>query len=248
MMMKTALGFWGGKTPCWEIFCCPETIRDECPAFKYRNLPCWQIEGTYCKLLDYGQRGDSTDICWVCQVYKRYGNGEPIEIKHFGKGFNRPEGAISYAGRIFKEIQEVIDRTRGQAGAIIPVLQHAQRLIGYLPAPVIKTISRDLKISLSEVYGIISFYHFFSTVPKGKYVIQVCMGTSCYVKGGQRLLDAFKKGWGLEPGMTTADGKFSLETVRCLGCCGLSPVMAIGSDVHRKVKASELRDILTSYP
>jgi len=168
---------------------------------------------------------------------------EPIETEA------RPEGEIGagYEGRIFRQIQEMIDETGGQAGGVIQVLQQAQGLIGYLPAPIIKTISRDLRIPLSEVYGIISFYHFFSTVPKGKHVIQVCMGTSCYVKGGQRILNALKKEWGLEPGGITADGRFSLETVRCLGCCGLSPVMAVGEDVHSKVKASEIKDILDSY-
>jgi NADH:ubiquinone oxidoreductase subunit E len=161
----------------------------------------------------------------------------------------RPEGEIrvGYAGRIFREIQEVIDDTGGQAGALIRVLQQAQGRIGYLPAPVIKTIARDLKVPLSEVYGIVSFYHFFSMVPKGKYVIQVCMGTSCYVKGGQRILNTLRREWSLEPEGITADGRFSLETVRCLGCCGLSPVMAIGEDVHRKVKPSQLKDILNSY-
>ena len=154
---------------------------------------------------------------------------------------------VGYAGRVFRQIQEMIDETGGQAGTLIRVLQQAQGLIGYLPAPVIKTISRDLKVPLSEVYGIISFYHFFSMVPKGKYVIQVCMGTSCYVKGGQRILDALKKERGLEPEGITPDGRFSLETVRCLGCCGLSPVMAIGNDVHSKVKVSEIKDILDSY-
>ena len=84
-------------------------------------------------------------------------------------------------------------------------------------------------------------------VPKGKYVIQVCMGTSCYVKGGQRILDALKKEWGLEPDEITADGRFSLETVRCLGCCGLSPVMAVAGDVHGKVKVGKVKDILDSY-
>ena len=157
------------------------------------------------------------------------------------------EARAGYAGRIFREIQEIIDNTQGQAGVLIRVLQQAQGLFGYLPEPVIKTISRDLKIPLSEIYGIISFYHFFSTVPKGKYVIQVCMGTSCYVKGGQRILDVLKKDWGLEPGGITSDSRFSLETVRCLGACGLSPVMAIGGDVHGKVKASKLSDILGSY-
>jgi NADH:ubiquinone oxidoreductase subunit E len=152
-----------------------------------------------------------------------------------------------YAGRVFREIQDIISDTEGKSGAVIRVLQQAQGLFGYLPGPVIKTISRDLKIPLSEVYGIISFYHFFSTVPKGKYVIQVCMGTSCYVKGGQRILDMLKKEWGLEPGGITADSRFSLETVRCLGACGLSPVMAIAGDVHGKVKASRLNDVLDSY-
>ena len=160
---------------------------------------------------------------------------------------SREERGGGYAGKIFREIQEIIGDTEGQAGALIRVLQQAQGLIGYLPAPIIKTISRDLKVPLSEVYGIISFYHFFSMVPKGKYVIQVCMGTSCYVKGGQRLLDMLKKEWSLEPDGITDDGRFSLETIRCLGCCGLSPVMAVGTDVHGKVKASKLRDILDSY-
>lgn len=154
---------------------------------------------------------------------------------------------VGYAGRVFREIQDIISDTEGKSGAVIRVLQQAQGLLGYLPEPVIKTISRDLKIPLSEVYGIISFYHFFSTVPKGKYVIQVCMGTSCYVKGGQRILDAFRKAWGLEPEGITPDGRFSLETVRCLGACGLSPVMAIAGDVHGKVKVSRLNDILDSY-
>jgi len=160
-----------------------------------------------------------------------------------------PEGEVrvGYAGKIFREIEGIIDSTQGQAGALIRVLQQAQGLLGYLPAPIIKTISRDLRIPLSEVYGIISFYHFFSTVPKGKYVIQVCMGTSCYVKGGQRILDALKKEWGLEPEGITPDGRFSLETVRCLGCCGLSPVMAIGEDIHRKVKSGQVKNILNSY-
>jgi NADH:ubiquinone oxidoreductase subunit E len=168
---------------------------------------------------------------------------EPIDAEARPK----EEISIGYTGRIFKQVQEMIDDTGGQAGGIIRVLQQAQGLIGYLPAPVIKTISRDLKVPLSELYGIISFYHFFSMVPKGKYVIQVCLGTSCYVKGGQRILDALRKEWKLEPGRITADGRFSLETVRCLGCCGLSPVMAIGEDVHRKVKPSQLKDVLNSY-
>ena len=159
----------------------------------------------------------------------------------------RSAGGAGYAGRIFSEIQGVIDDTGGQAGALIRVLQQAQGLIGYLPVPVLKTISRDLGVPLSEVYGIVSFYHFFSMVPKGRHVIQVCMGTSCYVKGGQKIIDTLKKETGLVPGDITDDGKFSLETVRCLGCCGLSPVMAIGDQVFRRVKPGEIKDILSSF-
>ncbi|MBU2009426.1 MAG: NAD(P)H-dependent oxidoreductase subunit E [Chloroflexi bacterium] len=154
---------------------------------------------------------------------------------------------VGYAGRVFRQVQEVIDDTGGRPGALIRVLQQAQGLMGYLPPPVLKSISRDLKVPLSEVYGIVSFYHFFTMVPKGKHVVQVCMGTSCYVKGGERLLSALKKDFGLEPEGMTPDGRFSLEMVRCLGCCGLSPVMAIGEDVHRKVKPSRVKDILNSY-
>ena len=154
---------------------------------------------------------------------------------------------VGYAGRIFTQIQREIDNTAGRTGSLIRVLQQAQGLIGYLPAPIIKTISRDLKVPLSEVYGIISFYHFFTMVPKGRHVIQVCMGTSCYVKGGKKILTAIKKEWGLVPGEITSDGRFSLETVRCLGCCGLSPVVAIGEDIHRKVKPSQIKDIMNNY-
>jgi hypothetical protein len=88
ILREPSLGFWEGKTPCWEMFRCPEAVRSECPAFKYRSLPCWQIEGTYCKLDDYGATGRDTSICEVCRVYKRWGHGEPIEIKLFGRGIN----------------------------------------------------------------------------------------------------------------------------------------------------------------
>lgn len=146
-----------------------------------------------------------------------------------------------------QQIRKIIEANDGQAGAAIRVLQQVQGLIGYLPPDVLATISREMKIPLSELYGITSFYSFFSMVPKGKYVIQVCLGTSCYVKGGQKLIDTLKKDFGLESGGTTPDGKFSLETVRCIGCCGLSPVIAVKEDVHGRVKSSQLKDIMSSY-
>ena len=159
----------------------------------------------------------------------------------------KPAADSDAASKTFEEIQAIIDRTSNEAGAPIRVLQQAQGLAGYLPPEVLKAISRDMKIPLSELYGIVSFYSFFSLVPKGKYVLQVCMGTSCYVKGGEKILDTLRKDYSLVPGGITSDGRFSLEMVRCLGCCGLSPVIAIGEDVHRKVKPSQLKDILSSY-
>jgi NADH:ubiquinone oxidoreductase subunit E len=146
-----------------------------------------------------------------------------------------------------QQIKKIIEATDGKAGAPIRVLQQVQELVGYLPTEALEAISREMGIPLSELYGITSFYSFFSMVPKGKYVIQVCLGTSCYVKGGQKILDTLNKDLGLESGGTTPDGKFSLQTVRCIGCCGLSPVMAIREDVHRKVKPSQLKEILSSY-
>ncbi|MBN2463010.1 MAG: NAD(P)H-dependent oxidoreductase subunit E [Dehalococcoidia bacterium] len=149
--------------------------------------------------------------------------------------------------KTLQQIRKIIEDTDGQAGAPIRVLQQVQGIIGYLPPNVLETISIEMKIPLSELYGITSFYSFFTMVPKGKYVIQVCLGTSCYVKGGQKLLDTMNKDFGLESGGTTPDGKFSLQTVRCIGCCGLSPVIAIKEDVHGRVKPSQLKEVLSSY-
>ena len=146
-----------------------------------------------------------------------------------------------------RQIKTIVKATDGQAGAPIRVLQKVQGLIGYLPREALEAVSSEMRIPLSELYGITSFYSFFSMVPKGKYVIQVCLGTSCYVKGSQKIIDSLKKDFGLESGNTTPDGKFSLQTVRCLGCCGLSPVLAVNENVHRKVKPSKLKEILSSY-
>jgi NADH:ubiquinone oxidoreductase subunit E len=149
--------------------------------------------------------------------------------------------------KTLQQIKKIVEATDGRAGAPIRVLQQVQGLVGYLPPEALKAVSKEMSIPLSELYGITSFYSFFSLVPKGKYVLQVCNGTSCYVKGAERILKALKKDYGLEAGGITPDGKFSLEQVRCLGCCGLSPVMAIKENVYRKVKPSQIKEILTSY-
>lgn len=169
-------------------------------------------------------------------------------MRQTGKGaLSQKKASKEVKEKTLQQIRRIVKATNGQAGAPIRVLQQVQELIGYLPPEIIEAISKEMRIPMSELYGITSFYSFFSMVPKGKYVIQVCLGTSCYVKGGQRILDTLKKDIGLESGGTTPDGKFSLQTVRCIGCCGLSPVMAIREDVHRKVKSSQLKEILSSY-
>lgn len=159
------------------------------------------------------------------------------------KGFETREKKL----KLFTELQKIIADHRDSVGAPIRIMQLTQEACGYLPLPVLETISGELGISLSQLYSILSFYHFFTVVPKGKYVIQVCKGTACYVRGGQKILDYLKKDLNLIPGGITPDGKYSLDMVRCLGCCGLSPVMAVGDDVYRKVKPSQIKDILSSY-
>ena len=151
------------------------------------------------------------------------------------------------SSKTLRQIRKIVEATDGRAGAPIRVLQQVQGLVGYLPPEVLKTVSKEMGIPLAELYGITSFYSFFSLVPKGKYVLQVCMGTSCYVKGAERIMKTLKNDYNLEAGGITSDRKFSLEQVRCLGCCGLSPVMAIKENVYRKVKPSQIKDIMTSY-
>jgi NADH:ubiquinone oxidoreductase subunit E len=167
----------------------------------------------------------------------------PLDIDRTVKGFETEE----QRQKLFCDVLKMIEESRNDTGAPIRILQHAQEMCGYLPLPVLEIISRELNIPLSRLYSILTFYHFFSLVPKGKYIIQVCKGTACYVKGGQKLLDSLKKDFNLEPGGITADGKFSLDMVRCLGCCGLSPVIAVSNDVYRKVKPTQLKEILSSY-
>jgi NADH:ubiquinone oxidoreductase subunit E len=159
------------------------------------------------------------------------------------KGFENKEEKLT----LFHEMQSLIEINRNAVGAPIRVLQLAQELCGYLPLPVLELISKEMDIPLSKLYNILTFYHFFTVVPKGKYVIQVCKGTACYVKGGQKILDTLKKEYNLVPGGITTDGNYSLDMVRCLGCCGLSPVIAVGKDIYRKVKPGYLKDILNSY-
>ncbi len=162
------------------------------------------------------------------------------------EGEVRPEGEVGYATNIFERIQRAIDETGGQPGALIRVLRQAQEMIGYLPLPVLRTISRDLKIPLSEMYGVASYYRFLDLAPKGEHVVRVCVGTCCYVRGGEKILSALRRGFGVRPGETTEDGKFSLEAVRCLSCCGMSPAVAVDDRIYRHATPAMVNEVLSA--
>ncbi len=148
---------------------------------------------------------------------------------------------------MLRSLDAVMDGFEKTDGALIPILQTAQNLFGYLPKHVLKHISLRLKIPYSEVSGVVSFYSFFSTVPRGKHVVRVCLGTACYVRGGKEVLEAFKKNLKINVGETTPDRMFSLEVGRCFGACGLAPVTMINDDVHQRVKPAKIRDIISQY-
>ncbi len=147
----------------------------------------------------------------------------------------------------FIELKEYIDSIRHSQGLLMQTLHKAQEIFGYLPIEVQKFISTELDIPLSEVYGVTTFYTQFSTEPKGKHKIGVCLGTACYVKGAQQILDKLSKELKVEVGQTTKDNLFTLEATRCLGCCGLAPVMMIDQDVYGKLDPKNIPEILAKY-
>ncbi len=148
---------------------------------------------------------------------------------------------------LFEELKKIIAEYREKPGALILVLHKAQTLFGYLPREVQREVADGLRIPLSEVAGVVSFYSFFTMVPKGRHTIKVCLGTSCYVRGGQRLLGELQKKLNVPVAGTTEDRRFSLEVVRCIGACGLSPAMTVGEDVFGRVKNAKLGEILEKY-
>ena len=145
------------------------------------------------------------------------------------------------------KLKEIIAAHKGQEGALMPVLQEAQELYGYLPIEVQTKIAEGLETSLEQVYGVSTFYSWFNLEPKGEHLIRVCLGTACYVKGSQDVLDELSKQLGVEPGHTTPDGKFTLEATRCLGCCGLAPVFVIDDEVFGRATPSGVKAILDKY-
>ena len=148
---------------------------------------------------------------------------------------------------LMKRLDATLAEYKGRPGALIPVLQIAQGIFGYLPEVVLKRIALQLGKSYSEVAGVVGFYSYFSTVPRGRHLVRVCLGTACYVRGGKQVLESCRQELGIDVGGTTADGLFTLEVARCFGACGLAPTMMIDDDVHQRVKPQKLRSIFSGY-
>jgi len=146
-----------------------------------------------------------------------------------------------------QKLLAVIEAHKDQEGAVIPVLHEAQEIYGYLPIEVQKIISEGLGVPLAEIYGIVTFYAQFSLFPKGAYKIGICLGTACYVKGSGDILEKTKELLGIDVGECTPDGKFSIDATRCIGACGLAPVMTINDDVYGRLTVGEIEDILKKY-
>jgi len=149
--------------------------------------------------------------------------------------------------QLLVQLDDVLKDYREVPGALIPVLQIAQAMFGYLPETALKKISLALNKPYSEVAGVVGFYSFFTTVPRGKHLVRVCLGTACYVRGGKPVLQALKDALGVEVGETTSDRMCSLDVGRCCGACGLAPVIMIDQDGHQRVKPSKVGKILDRY-
>ena len=147
----------------------------------------------------------------------------------------------------FRELEEYISTFEDKKSSLIIILHKAQEIFGYIPKEVQEFIADKIEVPVSKVYGVVSFYNFFSMEPKGKYPISVCTGTACYVRGAEKILEALQKELGLKLGGVTKDGLFSLDSLRCVGACGLAPVMLVGKDVHGKVKPEDVKKIIAKY-
>jgi NADH:ubiquinone oxidoreductase subunit E len=156
-------------------------------------------------------------------------------------------GCTATEEQLMGRLDEVLADYKSKPGALIPVLQITQTLFGYLPESALRRISHVLDKPYSEVAGVVGFYSFFSTVPRGKYVVRVCLGTACYVRGGKDVLDALKNKLKIDVGQTTADRMFTIEVARCFGACGLAPTMSINSEVYKRVKPSRISEIIDGY-
>ncbi len=153
----------------------------------------------------------------------------------------------SITPEMYKKIDGILAKYRDKPGSLIPVLQQAQEVCGYLPHVVQRYIAKGLKMSPSVVFGVATFYSFFTLVPRGKHVIRVCLGTACYVKRSEEIIDKIKSELDIEVGEITRDKKYSLEAVRCLGACGLAPVVVVGTDTYGDMVSTKVMDIIKKY-
>lgn len=149
--------------------------------------------------------------------------------------------------RLYAQVNNVIDLYRDREGSLIQILHLAQEIFGYLPPELQEHIARQMDIPLSEISGVASFYSFFSTTPRGRHTIRVCLGTACYVRGGKKIVTHLQERLGVDLGGTTADGKFTFEIARCIGACGLAPALMVDDRVHKQVNVNQLEQILSRY-
>ncbi len=161
-------------------------------------------------------------------------------------GKERPEAEEDIETKL-KDIMEVIEKYKTKPGALIPVLQKVQGVLGYLPPAVQRIIAKELNLPVSEVHAVVSFYSFFTMKPKGKHNVRVCLGTACYVKRAAEILEKVKQYLGIDEGGITEDKKFSLETIRCLGACGLAPVVVIDQDIYGSVDPVKVSETIKQY-
>jgi len=147
----------------------------------------------------------------------------------------------------FQKLDEVIEANRGKKGPLMPVLHEAQKIFGAIPFEVQKVISEKMNVPLAEIYGVVTFYSQFSLEPKGEYVVGVCLGTACYVKGAQEIINKIERIIDVKCGDTSADGKFTLEATRCIGACGLAPVLTVNEEVYGRLEVSDIQEIMNEY-
>lgn len=162
---------------------------------------------------------------------------------------NSTTSKVPFKGTPEQEAQllQIIEEHKGEKGALMPILQKAQGIYGYLPIEVQKIISDNTGIPLEKIYGVVTFYAQFSLYPKGEYTISVCLGTACYVKGSGDIYEKLQEKLGIAGGECTADGKFSLEACRCIGACGLAPVLTVNEDVFGRLTVDDVDSILEKY-
>jgi len=145
------------------------------------------------------------------------------------------------------KLDEIIARFKGKPGGLIPVLEEAQVTLDYLPISIQERIAKGLNLPLAQVYGVVTFYSFFTMKPRGRHTIRVCLGTACYVRGGKTIAESLVKEFNVEEGETTPDRRFTYETVRCLGACGLAPVIVVDENVHGRIKTQKMKSVLDDY-